>query len=82
MTDLCFYQCFLLLFTDTKVYSALGNHDYHPKSQLPPEQNNIYEQIQKLWEDWLDPATRNTFKKGKSDADHSIDQQQLKTFCH
>ncbi|NP_001187973.1 acid sphingomyelinase-like phosphodiesterase 3b [Ictalurus punctatus] len=52
------------LFPKTKVYSALGNHDYHPKSQLPPTQNNIYEQIQKLWEDWLDPASRDTFKRG------------------
>ncbi|KAL6488731.1 hypothetical protein MHYP_G00024720 [Metynnis hypsauchen] len=53
-----------VLFPNTKVYSALGNHDYHPKSQLPPQQNNIYEQIQKLWEDWLDPASRDTFKRG------------------
>ncbi|XP_060778141.1 acid sphingomyelinase-like phosphodiesterase 3b [Neoarius graeffei] len=52
------------LFPKTKVYSALGNHDYHPKSQLPPTQSNIYEQIQKLWEDWLDPASRDTFKRG------------------
>ncbi|KAG9276455.1 acid sphingomyelinase-like phosphodiesterase 3b [Astyanax mexicanus] len=52
------------LFPSTKVYSALGNHDYHPKSQLPPEQNSIYEQIQKQWESWLDPASRDTFKKG------------------
>ncbi|KAF7708702.1 hypothetical protein HF521_017759 [Silurus meridionalis] len=53
-----------ILWTGNKVYSALGNHDYHPKSQLPPTENNMYEQIQKLWEDWLDPASRNTFKKG------------------
>ncbi|XP_026883006.2 acid sphingomyelinase-like phosphodiesterase 3b [Electrophorus electricus] len=52
------------LFPNTKVYSALGNHDYHPKSQLPPEQNLIYEQIQKLWESWLDPPSRETFKRG------------------
>ncbi|XP_062848242.1 acid sphingomyelinase-like phosphodiesterase 3b [Trichomycterus rosablanca] len=52
------------LFPKTKVYSAMGNHDYHPKSQLPPVQNSIYEQIQKLWEDWLDSSSRDTFKKG------------------
>ncbi|KAJ8340866.1 hypothetical protein SKAU_G00331570 [Synaphobranchus kaupii] len=53
-----------LVFPDTKVYSALGNHDYHPKSQLPPEQNNIYEQTTQLWQDWLEPESQLTFRKG------------------
>lgn len=42
----------------------MGNHDYHPKSQLPPVQNSIYEKIQKLWENWMESASRNTFKQG------------------
>uniref|UniRef100_A0A9L0SJF8 Sphingomyelin phosphodiesterase acid like 3B n=1 Tax=Equus caballus TaxID=9796 RepID=A0A9L0SJF8_HORSE len=33
------------VFPDTKVYAALGNHDFHPKSQLPPGSNNIYNQV-------------------------------------
>uniref|UniRef100_A0A3B5ATB3 Acid sphingomyelinase-like phosphodiesterase n=1 Tax=Stegastes partitus TaxID=144197 RepID=A0A3B5ATB3_9TELE len=51
------------VFPMTKVYSALGNHDYHPKSQLPAAQNYIYEQISKMWQDWLDPNSRETFIK-------------------
>lgn len=54
----------LLPSLDTKVYSALGNHDYHPKSQLPATSNYIYNQIAKMWEDWLDPESQGTFKKG------------------
>lgn len=54
----------LLPSLDTKVYSALGNHDYHPKSQHPAAQNYIYDQIAKMWQDWLDPESQRTFKKG------------------
>lgn len=50
--------------TATKVYSALGNHDYHPKSQLPAEPNNIYDQVAKMWQDWLKPESQEVFKKG------------------
>ncbi|KAJ8290201.1 hypothetical protein GJAV_G00009870 [Gymnothorax javanicus] len=53
-----------LVFPDTKVYSALGNHDYHPKSQLPPEPNNIYNRTTELWQSWLEPESRITFKTG------------------
>uniref|UniRef100_A0A3P8S8U9 Sphingomyelin phosphodiesterase acid like 3B n=1 Tax=Amphiprion percula TaxID=161767 RepID=A0A3P8S8U9_AMPPE len=52
------------VFPKTKVYSALGNHDYHPKSQLPAAQNYIYDQIAKMWQDWLDPQSQGTFAKG------------------
>uniref|UniRef100_A0A3Q3VPQ9 Acid sphingomyelinase-like phosphodiesterase n=1 Tax=Mola mola TaxID=94237 RepID=A0A3Q3VPQ9_MOLML len=52
------------VFPSTKVYSALGNHDYHPKSQLPAGPNNIYEQIAKMWQDWLEPESQELFKKG------------------
>ncbi|XP_051263706.1 acid sphingomyelinase-like phosphodiesterase 3b [Dicentrarchus labrax] len=52
------------VFPDTKVYSALGNHDYHPKSQLPAAQNYIYDQIAEIWQHWLDPESQGTFKKG------------------
>lgn len=49
---------------DTKVYPALGNHDYHPKSQLPAGPNYIYDQTAEMWQGWLDPESRGTFKKG------------------
>ncbi|KAG9328981.1 hypothetical protein JZ751_021841 [Albula glossodonta] len=52
------------VFPDTKVYSALGNHDYHPKSQLPPGPNSIYEQTTQLWQDWLEPESLHTFRAG------------------
>ncbi|CAJ1062700.1 acid sphingomyelinase-like phosphodiesterase 3b [Xyrichtys novacula] len=52
------------VFPNTKVYSALGNHDYHPKSQLPAAPNFMYDQIAGMWEDWLDPESQQTFKKG------------------
>ncbi|XP_062395282.1 acid sphingomyelinase-like phosphodiesterase 3b [Sardina pilchardus] len=52
------------VFPTTKVYSALGNHDYHPKSQLPAEQNYIYNQTAEMWKQWLEPASQNLFKIG------------------
>ncbi|XP_061145538.1 acid sphingomyelinase-like phosphodiesterase 3b [Syngnathus typhle] len=52
------------VFPETKVYSALGNHDYHPKSQLPSGYNNIYNQTAQMWERWLEPASQETFKRG------------------
>ncbi|KAI2655756.1 Acid sphingomyelinase-like phosphodiesterase 3b [Labeo rohita] len=51
-------------FPKTKVYSAMGNHDYHPKSQMPPEKNNIYEQTANMWHDWLHSTSKETFKIG------------------
>nr|XP_020445893.1 acid sphingomyelinase-like phosphodiesterase 3b isoform X2 [Monopterus albus] len=52
------------VFPKTKVYPALGNHDYHPKSQLPAGPNYIYNQTAEMWQDWLDPKSQATFKKG------------------
>lgn len=58
------YMLTFFLFLDTKVYSALGNHDYHPKSQLPAAPNYIYDQIANMWQSWLNPESRETFRKG------------------
>nr|XP_019948311.1 PREDICTED: acid sphingomyelinase-like phosphodiesterase 3b isoform X1 [Paralichthys olivaceus] len=52
------------VFPHTKVYSALGNHDYHQKNQLPTFSNNIYNQTAEMWQDWLDPESQETFRKG------------------
>lgn len=54
----------ILFSLDTKVYSALGNHDYHPKNQLPAEPNYIYDQVAKMWQGWLNSDSQTTFKKG------------------
>ncbi|KAM3873298.1 acid sphingomyelinase-like phosphodiesterase 3b [Diretmus argenteus] len=53
-----------LVFPSTKVYSALGNHDHHPKNQLPAAQNHYYSQIAQMWQGWLEPESRGTFEKG------------------
>ncbi|XP_039973142.1 acid sphingomyelinase-like phosphodiesterase 3b isoform X2 [Xiphias gladius] len=52
------------VFPKTKVYSALGNHDYHPKSQFPAGPNHIYNKTAEMWRDWLDPESQATFKNG------------------
>ncbi|XP_027865435.1 acid sphingomyelinase-like phosphodiesterase 3b [Xiphophorus couchianus] len=52
------------VFPNTKVYSALGNHDYHPKSQLPPGPNSIYDKIAEMWRGWLEADSKETFKNG------------------
>uniref|UniRef100_A0A3Q2YRM6 Sphingomyelin phosphodiesterase acid like 3B n=1 Tax=Hippocampus comes TaxID=109280 RepID=A0A3Q2YRM6_HIPCM len=52
------------VFPATKVYAALGNHDYHPKSQLPGAPSYMYEQTARLWKRWLAPESRKTFAQG------------------
>ena len=57
-----FYILFFL--PDTKVYAALGNHDFHPKNQLPAGSNNIYNQVAELWRPWLRNESVTLFKEG------------------
>ncbi|XP_016043327.1 acid sphingomyelinase-like phosphodiesterase 3b isoform X1 [Erinaceus europaeus] len=52
------------VFPDTKVYAAMGNHDFHPKSQLPAGSHNIYNQIAELWRPWLSNESVALFKEG------------------
>lgn len=52
------------VFPNTKVYSALGNHDYHPKNQLPAAASSMYAQIAEMWHDWLEPSSKEMFKQG------------------
>ncbi|XP_066573829.1 acid sphingomyelinase-like phosphodiesterase 3b isoform X2 [Amia ocellicauda] len=52
------------VFPGTKVFSALGNHDYHPKSQLPAGENTIYNRTAELWKAWLEQDSLPTFRKG------------------
>ncbi|XP_063091953.1 acid sphingomyelinase-like phosphodiesterase 3b isoform X2 [Cavia porcellus] len=51
-------------FPDTKVYAAMGNHDFHPKNQFPVHSNNIYHQVAELWRPWLNNESVNLFKEG------------------
>ncbi|KAM5248630.1 acid sphingomyelinase-like phosphodiesterase 3b [Ctenodactylus gundi] len=52
------------VFPDTKVYAAMGNHDFHPKNQFPAESNNIYTQVAELWRPWLANESIALFKEG------------------
>ncbi|MEE6518283.1 hypothetical protein FKM82_029185, partial [Ascaphus truei] len=47
-----------------KVYCALGNHDFHPKNQLPPGNNSIYNRISEYWSQWLEKESIPSFQKG------------------
>ncbi|XP_074074061.1 acid sphingomyelinase-like phosphodiesterase 3b [Macrotis lagotis] len=53
-----------LVFPETKVYAALGNHDFHPKNQFPVGSNNIYNQVAELWRPWLNNESISQFKEG------------------
>nr|KAF6508170.1 sphingomyelin phosphodiesterase acid like 3B [Rousettus aegyptiacus] len=52
------------VFPGTKVYAALGNHDFHPKNQFPAGSNNIYNQVAELWRPWLNNESIAPFKEG------------------
>ncbi|XP_032084316.1 acid sphingomyelinase-like phosphodiesterase 3b [Thamnophis elegans] len=52
------------VFPDTQVYSAMGNHDFHPKNQFPAVENKIYNVTAGLWHAWLDKASIQTFRTG------------------
>ncbi|KAI8501524.1 Acid sphingomyelinase-like phosphodiesterase 3b [Branchiostoma belcheri] len=53
------------VFPAKRVYAALGNHDYHPKNQLPPNGSDIYDAVAEFWREWMDDDTANgVFKQG------------------
>lgn len=58
----------LLFLSDTKVYAALGNHDFHPKNQFPAESNSIYNQVAELWRPWFNNESFTVFREGTNDA--------------
>ncbi|NXJ85061.1 ASM3B phosphodiesterase, partial [Trogon melanurus] len=51
-------------FPGTKVYAAMGNHDFHPKNQFPGKEHRIYNQTAELWRPWLDDASIPLFRAG------------------
>ena len=53
--DLIFNQTDLLMsaFNDTQVFAAIGNHDWSPKSQLPPTPHATYREIQEKYYAYL-----------------------------
>ncbi|CAH1274271.1 SMPDL3B [Branchiostoma lanceolatum] len=54
------------VFPNTQVYPVLGNHDYHPKHQMPPTPNTVYNATWNMWDvpNWLSSDVMNTFVNG------------------
>uniref|UniRef100_A0A8C3BVF8 Acid sphingomyelinase-like phosphodiesterase n=1 Tax=Cairina moschata TaxID=8855 RepID=A0A8C3BVF8_CAIMO len=52
------------VFPDTKVYAAMGNHDFHPKNQFPGKGHRIYNQTAEMWRPWLNEASIPLFRAG------------------
>ncbi|XP_061452609.1 acid sphingomyelinase-like phosphodiesterase 3b [Rhineura floridana] len=52
------------VFPETQVYPAMGNHDFHPKNQLPAEENRIYNATADLWHPWLSDHSVQMFRTG------------------
>ncbi|XP_051892009.1 acid sphingomyelinase-like phosphodiesterase 3b [Pristis pectinata] len=52
------------VFPDTKVYPAMGNHDFHPKNQFPDTYHRIYNRTADLWAPWMDSQSILMFNKG------------------
>ncbi|NXI24208.1 ASM3B phosphodiesterase, partial [Sterrhoptilus dennistouni] len=51
-------------FPGTKVYAAMGNHDFHPKNQFPGKEHRIYNKTAELWRPWLSEASLPLFRAG------------------
>lgn len=52
-------------FPNIDIFSAIGNHDWSPKNQLPPHTHPFYDKILDLWRGWVPEAETETFKKGE-----------------
>ncbi|KAM6108606.1 LOW QUALITY PROTEIN: acid sphingomyelinase-like phosphodiesterase 3b [Pterocles gutturalis] len=66
-------------FPDTKVYAAMGNHDFHPKSQLPGKAHRMYNETAELWRPWLNDSSAALFRAGAfySEKLHSRDKGRM-----
>jgi len=47
-----------------KVFPCLGNHDYYPKGQFPPDPSPMYQEIANLWRQWIPSDALGTFVQG------------------
>ena len=47
------------------VYPVLGNHDWHPKSQIPAEPNatRLYQETGEMWKEWLPEEALREYKE-------------------
>lgn len=51
------------VFPDSRVFPAMGNHDYHPKNQIPPGGSVIVSALAGMWEHWLTKDAYITFRQ-------------------
>lgn len=52
------------VFPTAVIFPAMGNHDYHPKNQIPPGGSPIVSALAEMWKRWLSDEAYNSFKKG------------------
>lgn len=53
-----------LAFPNTVVIPLIGNHDFTPQDQLPPQPNWLFDSLAVTWSKWLDASQLATFKAG------------------
>lgn len=57
------------VWSNKMIFSALGNHDWHPKNLLPPNNDEFYDEIADKWQRWLSFSESNaTFRKGNKNS--------------
>lgn len=57
-------QQLLDVFPNTTIFPVLGNHDWSPKSQIPPRNDIFYGTIADIWSPWLSiPSVSETFRR-------------------
>ena len=40
-------------FPTVPIYATFGNHDYYPRDQFPPHNNEIYNATYEIWKSWI-----------------------------
>lgn len=52
-------------FPSVPIYATFGNHDYYPRDQYPPHNNEVYNATYLLWHSWIgDVSQEHYFLKG------------------
>ena len=48
-------------FPNVTVYATFGNHDYYPRDQYPPHNNEIYNDTYTLWKSWINDLSQDQY---------------------
>ncbi|XP_076817204.1 acid sphingomyelinase-like phosphodiesterase 3b [Clavelina lepadiformis] len=59
------------VFPTTTIYSTLGNHDYHPKNQMPVGNSTLLNGVANLWQDWF--TDKNSLEMFRSNGYYSTE---------